>query len=306
MRIITSPIKCQGIKTKLVPQIQKLIASPFSGRFVEPFCGSCVVALNIQPQRALLADTNAHIIAFYQAVQQGTITPEIVRAYLSQESKQLKKDGEAHYYAVRERFNRQHDPLDLLFLSRAGFNGVMRFNSKGDFNVPFCRKPQRFSPAYITKITNQVSDFVAVLHGKDWQFSVADFRTTLAAITPDDVVYADPPYAGRHVDYYQHWRDRDEDDLVELLRRLPGRFVLSTWQQNQYRENLSLARYWHDPRYFIVSIEHFYHVGATEDLRHAMTEALIANVGQHAEVLTHADVPVQRAVQQAAFDFAIP
>jgi len=73
---------------------------------------------------------------------------------------------------VRDRFNREASPYDFLFLNRACFNGMVRFNRKGGFNVPFCRKPDRFRPAYITKICNQLKWAASVMKDKDWTFLV--------------------------------------------------------------------------------------------------------------------------------------
>lgn len=68
MTTLVPPIKCQGIKTKLVPKITNCLPEDIVGWWIEPFCGSCVVALNVQPQHAILTDTNHHIIAFYRAI----------------------------------------------------------------------------------------------------------------------------------------------------------------------------------------------------------------------------------------------
>ena len=38
-----------------------------------------------------------------------------------------------------------------------------------------------------------------------------------------------------------------------------------------------IERHWNDPRLHLLTREHFYHVGSTEDLRHPMIEALITN-----------------------------
>jgi len=277
MKVIVPPIKCQGIKTKLVPTIRQLVPEHIEGRWIEPFCGSGVVALNIRPERTLLADANQHIITLYRAIQGGSITPTSVRAYLQSAGDALAHQGEAYYYHVRTRFNSEHDPLDFLFLSRACFNGVMRFNQRGNFNVPFCRKPERFSPAYITKIVNQVRAFSTLVQGKPWRFAVIDFDATLAQAAPGDFVYVDPPYAGRHVDYYNSWRAPDEARLVAALKALPCPFLLSTWHSNKYRANDDITSHWATAGFYITTVEHFYHVGPTEDLRNGMTEALITN-----------------------------
>lgn len=277
MTAIVPPIKCQGIKTKIVPFIKESLHKPVQGRWIEPFCGSCVVALNVKPERALLTDTNVHIISLYQRIQEGIITPEIVRNYLVREGEKLSALGEKHYYEVRSRFNETYDSLDFLFLNRACFNGVMRFNQKGKFNVPFCRKTDRFRPAYITKIVNQIKNFKRVLHGRDWQFEVLDFRQTLARAGVNDFVYADPPYAGRHVDYFNSWNAHDEQDMIRLIKTLPCKFLLSTWHSNAFRENQSMQDHWQESTFYIRTAEHFYHVGSTEELRNAMIEALISN-----------------------------
>jgi DNA adenine methylase len=276
MTISIPPIKCQGIKTKLVPLIKECTQIPAEGTWIEPFCGSCVVALNIKPQRAILSDTNSHIITLYRNIQEGRVTPEAVRAFLEREGETLARYGAEHYYSIRQRFNESHDSLDFLFLNRACFNGVMRFNGRGEFNVPFCKKADRFSPAYITKIVNQIKKFRDVVQNRQWTFVVRDFRETLREARVGDFLYADPPYIGRHVDYFHSWNAQDEADLAAMLRQLPCNFILSTWHSNEYREN-PLVQNWSLPLFFTRTFEHFYHVGATEDLRSPMLEALVAN-----------------------------
>lgn len=274
---LVPPLKCQGIKTKLVPAIQRIAESRDFSRWVEPFCGSCVVALNIQPKKALLCDTNPHIIRLYQEIQSGRITAAGVKAFLTDEGEKLKSQGEPYYYIVRARFNATPSSLDFLFLNRSCFNGVMRFNRSGKFNVPYCHKPERFAQAYVTKITNQVRQIAQVVGAADWTFAVRDFRDTLAATEAGDFVYVDPPYAGRHVDYFNSWSDEDEDTLASRLSSIPCDFVLSTWHSNEFRTNAAIERSWRKPQFSILTREHFYHVGPSEDLRHPMVEALISN-----------------------------
>lgn len=279
---LVPPLKCQGIKTKLVGEISRLAQAQQFDRWVEPFCGSCVVALNVQPTRALLTDSNLHIIRLYQEIQRGTMTPAAAKAFLIEEGDKLRTQGEPYYYAVRERFNAHPTSLDFLFLNRSCFNGVMRFNRHGKFNVPYGHKPERFAQAYVTKITNQIRRIAEVISACEWTFAAADFRQTLAFAQPGDLVYADPPYAGRHVDYFNSWSETDETELGNLLKKLPCRFILSTWHSNEFRTNSMIERNWNDPRFRLLTREHFYHVGSTEDLRHPMIEALITNYAVHA------------------------
>lgn len=267
------PIKTQGIKTKVVPLIARSILWTGEGRWIEPFLGSGVVALNVAPQRAVLADTNQHMIALYRGIQDGSINGHNMRAYLVREGSDLLEKGESHFYAIRERFNERGDPFDFVFLSRSCFNGMMRFNKKGGFNVPFCRKPNRFRQALVTKIVNQVEWARAAMHGKDWEFVTQDWRKTVADAKPGDMIYCDPPYVGRHTDYYNGFTDEESDDLARALIGTKASFALSNWLENKYRRNEFVDRWFSDHPQRTMS--HFYHVGPQESLRNEMTEVVI-------------------------------
>ena len=269
------PIKCQGIKTKLVEWIKDHSSLENNGVWIEPFMGSGVVGFNMRPSRAVFADVNPHIINFYNAVKQGKITAGIAKEFLEKEGARLHTKGEEHYYEIRERFNKNGSPLDMLFLNRACFNGVMRFNKKGGFNVPFGHKPERFAKSYVTKITNQIKYVSDAVSQYDWEFVCADFRKIISSAVQNDFIYCDPPYIGRHVDYFNSWSENDEQELYDLLSATKAKFILSTWHSNQYRENLALEKY--ASNYTVLTHEHFYHVGASEKNRKPMMEAIVLN-----------------------------
>ena len=275
----TPPIKCQGIKTKLVPFIFSSISWKGAGqaRWIEPFLGSGVVALNLTPQTALLTDTNKHIIGFYQAIQRGEMNRESAREFLECEGRKLVTGEAGYYYEVRKRFNDKHSPFDFLFLNRSCFNGVMRFNRQGGFNVPFGHKPQRFAPAYITKIVNQIGWAAKQMQGKDWEFRVASWQETLAHVKDGDFVYMDPPYVGRHTDYFNSWDLEEAEKLAEGAKKLSCGYALSMWLENRHRKNDHLAKCWSEEEMRVCG--HFYHVGASEDLRNEMDEALVIKSG---------------------------
>jgi DNA adenine methylase len=273
------PIKCQGIKTKLIPFILSSIRwdSGEQGRWIEPFLGSGCVAFNLRPERALLADTNRHIVQLYRDIEAGTLTGEMVRDYLTDEGKRLETGGADYYYAVRERFNNSPTSLDFLFLNRSCFNGVMRFNRHGKFNVPFGHKPERFAKAYVTKIVNQVGWAARQMQGRDWEFRVARWEDTLASARTDDFVYLDPPYVGRHTDYFNTWDDTEAVRLANTASALPCGYALSMWLENRYRRNEHLEKHWSNTELRVCT--HFYHVGSDESLRNEMDEALVIRQG---------------------------
>lgn len=276
MKIFVPPIKSQGIKTKLVEWIYSNIKEIDYNNWIEPFMGTGVVAFNIQPKKAILSDSNPHLINFYNAIKNKKITSGIVRKYLTKEGQILLSTEGEHYYKIRERFNKTGNPLDFLFLSRSCFNGMMRFNKKGGFNVPFCKKPNRFAPALITKITNQVDNISQIIQHGDYSFINQDFKSTFSEIQSNDLVYCDPPYIGRHVDYFDSWSKEEEIILRDYLTNSDAKFILSTWLSNKFRINECIFDIWKD--FNVATKEHFYHIGGKETNRNSVYEALLSNI----------------------------
>ena len=281
MKVIVPPIKSQGIKTKLVPWIKDLAAiANQKGKWIEPFLGTGAVAFNSGYKKAILNDTNPHIIRFYKGIQDKTISAPLMKQYLEKEGKLLSEadhNGYAHYLKVRSRFNSgEFSPYDFIFLSRAGFNGMMRFGSKGNWNIPFCKKPDRFAQAYITKIANQTAAVSQIIQPEPhWTFYNKSFADIIPQATQNDIIYCDPPYYGRHVDYYNGWTEQDEELLFRLLAETKAKFILSAWHHNDRRENEMIGKFWNI--FNIVTKDHFYHNGGNIENRRTVVEALVCN-----------------------------
>lgn len=272
MHVNIPPIKCQGIKTKIIPIIVESVNVNAIDTWIEPFMGSGVVAFNVLPQKAILADKNKSIIDLYSGIQNHSITPEVVKDFLEFHGGNLKKYGEHYYKKIRDEFNKDRDPLKFLFLNRADFNGMIRFNRKGEFNVPFCKKPERFSKSYITKICNQVKVVSDIINTRDWRFYCQPWQDTVKMARRNDFIYLDPPYIGRDTSYVGEWPEKEAEALAEYANLSEANVGLSMWKENQYRTNPHLMKCWGD--YTMSEIPHFYHIGAKEANRHPMIEVL--------------------------------
>jgi DNA adenine methylase len=208
------PLKWAGGKRWLVPHLRPLWMAHHQRRFVEPLCGGLAVPLGLVPARALLNDVNPHLVNFYRWLKKG------LRLTIPMEN-----DSEL-YYKHRTRFNQllsrgkaaSRESAELFyFLNRTGFNGLCRFNSKGEFNVPFGR---------YTRI-NYIRDFTVfadVFSG--WEMTSLSFEKV--ALQPDDFVYADPPYDVPFTQYSAGGFDWDDQvRLAEMLARHTGPVALS-------------------------------------------------------------------------------
>jgi DNA adenine methylase len=203
--------------------------------------------------------------------------PSDIRHFLEDEGKKLREadeNGAVYYREVRKRFNEKFNSLDFLFLSRAGFNGMIRFNKNGQWNIPFCKKPERFAQNYITKIVHQTENCIYRMTD-NWHFENKDFREIITQASENDFIYCDPPYAGRYADYYSCWTEQDEHDLFVLLTKTKAKFILSSWHHNDYRYNENISKY--ENEFNIITQDHFYFAGAKETNRNPVVEALILN-----------------------------
>ena len=174
------PLKWAGGKRWLVSHLRRLW-EPYRGRrMVEPLCGGLAVTLGLAPRDCLLNDINPHSINFYSHLKRGLSISMPMR------------NEAVLYYEYRERFNelirrggaRASEAAALFYyLNRTGYNGLCRFNRKGEFNVPFGRY----------KNINYVRDFSAYARlFAGWDFRVSDFERL--RLRRGDFIYADPPY----------------------------------------------------------------------------------------------------------------
>ena len=139
--------------------------------------------------------------------------------------------------------------------------------------MPFCHKPTRFAKAYITKIVNQVRWMSDQMAGKNWEFSNEPWVATLNRACKNDFLYIDPPYIGRHADYFNTWGEEDAVNLAVSTQKVPCGYAVSMWLENKYRLNPHVGQCWNGVEKRIC--RHFYHVGSTENLRNEMDEALL-------------------------------
>lgn len=279
--MIIAPIKIQGKKTKLVPYILDNITLDENTIWVEPFLGSGEVLFNVNPNKAIVSDNNKLIIDFYTKIQKKEITSEIVKSFLEIHGKKLQEGGEEYYYKIREEFNKTLDPLYFIFLNRSCFNGIIRFNSKNEFNVPFCKKDNRFSKSYITKIVNQVKKIEEILlsHGDNWKFVCCDWKDTFNKYHNKKNVffYFDPPYINRYSDYFNKWEEKENTDFFDTIKNSKSNFILSNWYSNSFRKNNALIDTFENGKFDIIKINHYYHVGGKELNRNPIIECLIKN-----------------------------
>ncbi len=180
-------LKWPGGKFRLLDRILPH-CSTVPARFVEVFAGSCAVYLNVPAKEALVNDVNPDLIALYSCLQkEGEAFARFMQGFFTAEN-----NSKENYLYLRSAFNAGRDArvraAIFLYLNRHGYNGLVRYNRKGLFNVPFGRYK---TPAFPAKALDDFLDKLAVTKTR---FVCQDFRTVFAGLEKGDVVYCDPPY----------------------------------------------------------------------------------------------------------------
>lgn len=138
--------------------------------------------------------------------------------------KELNRDDDIErrkkfFYQIRSRFNKNRNTSDFLFLSRTCTNGLIRYNSKGEFNTSFHFSRGGIHPEKLNKI---IEDWSNKLNNYNVQFICQSFTQIHA--NENDFIYADPPYANTKGIYYG---TIDYDKLWDWLRKQPCKYILS-------------------------------------------------------------------------------
>jgi len=211
---VRPPLKWAGGKRWQVPHLLPHWSRYRDRRLIEPFAGGLAVTLGLLPERALLNDINPHLINFYRWLQKG------LAAKLPFENQ------ERAYYEGRARFNallrsgkeKTAEAAALFYyLNRTGYNGLCRFNSSGEFNVPFGRYA---SIGYKKDFRDYKTVFA------EWEFTNLHFLKV--DLQKGDFVYADPPYDVQFTQYSKGgfgWDDQVA--TAEWLSTHDGPIVLS-------------------------------------------------------------------------------
>jgi DNA adenine methylase len=178
-------LKWAGGKYPLLDDIKKHL--PKGECLIEPFVGAGSVFLNTDFSRYILADINSDLISLYNIVK--TQTETYVTA--AREMFTPVTNTSEVYYRFRDEFNQCQDPLRravlFLYLNRHGYNGLCRYNLKGEFNVPFGRYKKPYFP--------EAELYHFAQKAQNAYFYCESYADSLARADNKTVVYCDPPYA---------------------------------------------------------------------------------------------------------------
>ena len=259
LEIRRSPFFYVGDKYKLVSQLKENFPRNIE-RFIEPFCGGGSVFLNVNADKYLLNDIDKNMMnlhrflysysgkgeLFWSEIRKNIEFYGLSATYINRDVPlELKKEFTKTYFAhynktayckMRADYNKNPSNFLLLYLLLIyGFNRILRFNSKGYFNLPVGNVD------FNTNVQKALSDYFKYVSEKQISFFSLDFENFLKKTEPkeNDFVYLDPPYLITFSEYNKIWNEESEMRLIKVLEELNAkntRFAVSNvlWHRARY------------------------------------------------------------------------
>ena len=249
-----------GDKYKLIKEIKQYFPQNIN-TFVEPFVGGGSVFLNIKASKYILNDIDKNVYQLHEFLEGGTNEKvffkevlqcikkyDLSRSYIEDTVPvSLKKEYKKTYYAkynkigynkLKQDFNmsKRKDPLHLYVLLIYGFNRMLRFNLKGEFNVPVGNVD------FNKNVEKSIKNYFDFIKEKKIQFENLDFKPFVEKneFQKNDFIYLDPPYLITYSEYNKIWDEKKEAELLRLLDELNGKnikFAISNVTKYKGREN---------------------------------------------------------------------
>lgn len=205
-------IKYRGGKSKEIPNIMWHIPR-FSGRYIEPFFGGGALFFHLEPKKAIINDINTKLIGFYRGVRDNYSLlrkelDEVENIYTENRknfealkslnpTERVKDKNEELYYHLRAMFNEiidksYSDALLYYYINKTAYSGMIRYNARGEFNVPFGRY-QHLNTNSVTLSHSKLLQRADILN--------TDYSEVFNMCESEDFVFLDPPYDCIFSDY---------------------------------------------------------------------------------------------------------
>lgn len=235
-------IKYRGGKSKELNNFLQYVPNDFE-RYVEPFAGGAALYFHLEPSRALINDINTRLIDFYISVRDNydvlkkeLTSLEKVYSANQHEYTLLKNEASTNsfienknedlYYSLRDMYNGKVekeyiDATLYYFINKTSYSGMLRFNSKGEFNVPFGRY-KNFNTSFVSK------EHSSLLEGAE--ITNVDYSKVFDVCSANDFIFLDPPYDCIFTDYGNtEQNDFSEEKHIKLsqdFRNLNARTLM--------------------------------------------------------------------------------
>ncbi len=218
-------LKYRGGKVQEIQYFAKYIPKEFD-TYIEPFVGGGAVFFYLEHKKNIINDINPKLITFYRQLkndyprlrQELDYLQEIYERNQSEYEEQKAIVGEGYvknrnedlYYEMRKLFNNPNDRwlagTVYFFINKTAYSGMIRYNKKGEYNVPFGRY-KHFNTKIITDEHHKLLTRTDIYN--------TDFSEIFELAKPGDFMFLDPPYHKAVFNDYGNCVESDENEFTE-------------------------------------------------------------------------------------------
>lgn len=233
---IKSPLNYVGGKYKLLNQIIPLFPEEIN-TFVDLFGGGFNVGCNVKAEHVVYNDILKEVVSLLKYIQ-GNNTEDLlseIEDYIKTYS--LSKENKEGYLTLRSDYNSGiRTPMKFYTLLCYAFNNQIRFNSKGEYNMPFGKNRSSFNPSLRKKFI-AFADRMQELNCTFLNISFDEFN--FSTLTEEDFIYVDPPYYNSVASYNENggWTEENEKTLLEILDLINDNHIKFALSNNLKYEN---------------------------------------------------------------------
>lgn len=237
-------VKWAGGKRQVLNELINRLPQKYN-KYFEPFIGGGALLFALCPHEAYISDLNEELLSVYKCLNDSDLFLSLKNILVEFQT----NHNEEFYYKVRsmdrnENFNDLPIYLKaarMIYLNKAGYNGLYRVNKEGYFNVPFNKK---------NKVNLFDEENISLLHqyfvNNDVEIAKNDFSQVLNLAQEGDLVYFDPPYddIDNKKSFTSYTKDsfgkNDQIRLFEVVKELTkkGVFVMVSNHNTSFIQEL--------------------------------------------------------------------
>lgn len=294
---VRSPFFYVGDKYKIMPQLIQYFPENIQ-TYYEPFVGGGSSFLYVEAKKYILNDNNEYIIdlhkylvsnsedpnklfdALFEIIKRNKLSCSFLGINVPDELKfkyiktYYSRYNKENYLKLRQEYNKTRKISDLYILLIYGFNHMIRFNSKGEFNLPVGNVD------FNKNVYNALKYYLEYVSQRDIEFSTLDYIDFIKTsnFQKGDFVYLDPPYLISKSEYNKNWEIDEEKKLYSMLEELNDKgvkFGLSNITDYKAQSN-DILKEWMG-KYNVYAIKSNYISRFDNSIKNCLREVFITN-----------------------------
>jgi DNA adenine methylase len=215
LRHLSPLVKWSGGKGDEIQFFEKYFPTSYT-RYIEVFLGGGAVFFYLNPQHSVINDIHPELITFYREIGKGN--GQQIYNFMEEH-----KNNSTTYYQVRDEMKTDTD-IDIAkrfyYLRKTCFRGMLRYNKKGKFNIPFGRyKSVNYSDVNAQEYQKLLNR--TIIENKSFEDIFEEYNSRR------NFMFLDPPYDSIFTDYgYCQYGKDEHTKLAELFKETKNKCMM--------------------------------------------------------------------------------